>query len=180
MPSPFITSQGDEQKPDRWSGFLAHLQDHIIKMILSRIIQNSWRRRAKGKYTTDGALQNQGGYVNRRAFNFAKSKIIVCYLSLRLHISTSISQASVRINPAEETGLISPTASTQKWQEEGKCCSISFPNPSRETLCEAPIALNQMVPRRQEIHIGSSGRKAGATAGLAIITFLQVPVSISL
>ena len=68
----------------------------------------------------------------------------------------------------------------QKWQEEGKRCSISLPSPSHENVCEAPIALNQMVSRRQEIHIGSRGRKAGATAGLAIITVLQVPVSISL
>lgn len=65
-----------------------------------------------------------------------------------------------------------PTASILKWQEGGKGCSISFLSPSPESACEAPIALNQMVPRRQEIHIGSTGRKAGATAGLAIITFL--------
>lgn len=104
-----------------------------------------------------------------------------CNLSfVRLHRSIRISQASVRINPAEETGLINPTASTQKWQEGGKHCSISLPSPSPECVCEAPIALNQMLPCRQEIHAGSRGRKAGATAGLAIITFLQVPVSISL
>lgn len=109
-----------------------------------------------------------------------KEKIMICYLSVRLHIIITISQASIRINPGEETGLINLTAFIQKWQGEGKCCSISFPSPSHESVCEAPIALNQTVPCRQEIHIGSMGRKAGATAGLAVITLLQVPVSISL
>lgn len=108
-----------------------------------------------------------------------RKKIIICYLSVRLHIIIKIFQASVRINPAEETGLINLTAFIQKWQEEGKCCSISFPSSSHESVCEAPIALNQTVPCRQEIHIESMGRKAGATAGLAVITLLQVPVSIS-
>lgn len=142
--------------------------------LFSRVIQNSWQRSVQGKYRTRWLNLPEGIQFCK------KEKIIICYLSVRLHIRISISWASVRINPAEETGLINPTASMQKWQEEDKRCSISLPSPSHESVCEAPIALNQMVPCRQEIHIGSRGRKAGATAGLAIITFLQVPVSISL
>ena len=169
-----LTSQATAEKPNGGGGFLAHSQDHIIKTSF----HGSFKTHGKGvcKGNTE-----PGGYIYQRASIFAKKeKIIICYLSVRLHIRISISWASVRINPAEETGLINPTASMQKWQEEDKRCSISLPSSSHESVCEAPIALNQMLPRRQEIHIGSRGRKAGATAGLAIITFLQVPVSISL
>lgn len=131
-------------------------------------------------HRSDDCPRSRGGYVNQRTFNFAKRKTIMCYLSLRLHIITKIAQARGRISPAEGTGLINPTASTQEQPEEGKCCSISSLSPSPETLCEGPLALNQRVPGRQEMHPGGSASKAGAAASLAIITFLQVPVSISL
>lgn len=122
MPSPFITSQGNAEKPN--SGFLEwgfgtpsgpRHQNHPST-------GHSGLTAKEGKREKHHELKSRGGYINQRTFNFAKRKTIMCYLSLRLHIITKIAQASGRRGPAEGAGLMNPTAPSQERPEEAKCC----------------------------------------------------------